>query len=108
MVSAGDAAFTLFFNVPQEGAQQVRIDVWNKQFVYFLMYLRGSEHHQQANGIAIALLCVTGKISLRDEVLHQEASDPRAEGRAIVHGALRTRIPGNGDWPPPATPVSWS
>jgi hypothetical protein len=27
LIAAGDAAFSLFFDMPQEGAQQVRIDV---------------------------------------------------------------------------------
>jgi hypothetical protein len=44
LVAAGDAAFPLFFDVPQEGAQQVRIDVEDEQFVHFLMCHSGSEN----------------------------------------------------------------
>jgi hypothetical protein len=31
LVAAGDAAFSLLFDVPQEGAQQVSIDVGDEQ-----------------------------------------------------------------------------
>jgi hypothetical protein len=37
LIATGDAAFPLFFDVPQEGAQQARIDVRNEQLVHFLM-----------------------------------------------------------------------
>ena len=80
LIAAGDAAFPLFFDVPQEGAQQVRIDVRDEQLVHFLMCLGGNEHHQQANRITIALLSIAGQIPLPDEIFHQEAPDPRAKG----------------------------
>jgi hypothetical protein len=70
LIAAGDSAFPLFFDVPQEGAQQVRIDVGDEQLVHFLMCLGGSEHNEQANSVAIALLCVAGQIPLPDEVFH--------------------------------------
>src|SRR5580658_1577497 len=108
LVAAGDAALSLLFDMPQEGAQQFRIDVGDEQLIYFLMCVGGSEHHQKADGIAIALLSIAGQIPLPDEVFHQEAPDPRTEGRSIVHGALHTRSPGNGGWLLLATPVSSS
>jgi hypothetical protein len=43
------------------------------------MRLGGSKHHQQANGIAIALLCVASQIPLPDEIFQQEAPDPGSE-----------------------------
>src|SRR5258708_6374627 len=106
LVPAGDAAFSLFFDMPQKGAQQVCIDVGDEQLVYFLMRLRGNEHHQQANGIAIALLCVAGQIPLPNEVFHQEAPDPRTEGWPINHGGLRIHSSGSGGWVPATTPHS--
>src|ERR1035441_827930 len=108
LVAAGDAAFSLLFDVPQEGTQQVRIDIGDEQLICFLMCLGRSEHHEQPDCIAIALLCIAGQISLSNEVFHQEAPDPRTEILSIVHGVLRTRNPGNGRWLLPAAPVSWS
>src|ERR1035441_2558255 len=72
LIATGDAAFPLFFDVLQEGAQQVRIDVRDEQLVHFFMCLGSNEHHQQAHGIAIALLWLAGQIPLPDEVFQQE------------------------------------
>ena len=94
--------------MPQEGAQQVRVDVGDEQLIIFLISLSSSKHHQEADRIAIALLSIAGQIPLPDEVFHQEAPDPRTKGRTIVHGALHTRSPGNGGWLLTAAPVSWS
>src|SRR6516164_1153763 len=108
LITAGDAAFSFLFNVPQEGTQQVSIDVGDEQLVHFLMCLRSSEDHEQPDCVAIALLRIASQIPLADEVLHQEAPDPRTQGRAIIHGGLLPRSPGSGDWLPSATPASLS
>src|SRR6202035_5908588 len=94
--------------VLQEGAQLVSIDVRDEQLIYLLTCSGSSEHHQQANSIAIAVLSVASQISFPDEVFHQEAPDPRSKGRSIVHGFPHVHSLGSGDWPQTATPESSS
>src|SRR5660397_14541 len=65
------------------------------------------EWQQQCQRIAIAGLCVAGKVAFAHQVLQEEATNPWPKKIFIIHGCLRSlRTWQSADWLPAAVPAS--
>ena len=108
LIASGDRAATLLFEVPQEGPDQVGVDVGDKKFVRFLPQPTGREHDQKTQRIPIALLRVPREVAIIGQMLHQEAPYPGTESMFIAHRHLRIHSVRSEGWPLPEAPASSS
>ena len=79
LVARGDAVATRFFEVAQEGAHQLGIDLLDRDAGRVGAMSCGDEAEQQQQAVAIAVAGMGAEVAVRVELLEQETADERTD-----------------------------
>ncbi|BFG79945.1 hypothetical protein PTKU46_79790 [Paraburkholderia terrae] len=77
LISCADHTVALLFHVRQEQADHLRGEIINGQAVDPLVDLGGQIRKQRHEHVAVTSLRIDGKVTFADQILDQEAPDPR-------------------------------
>src|SRR5262249_53915452 len=100
LVARGGTTAPLLCQLAQEGPYSIGREVFDPEPVEALAGAAGGERQEQAQRVAVAALGVAGQIAFADEVLKQEAPDPRTQQGGVSHGSPPSqRSARNRRWP---------
>jgi hypothetical protein len=106
LVAGGNAAVTGSLEIREKEPDELSRDVNDRETIDRLAGLLCHEGDQLAERIAVAMLGVAGKIALGDDMLEQEAPDPRAKEGFVIHGTAPWHSVQSADLPGEAVPAS--